>query len=129
MVVDTSAIVAIIAKEPERSRFVEALASVDDAKMSSATYLEAFMVLTGRELDARQELDDFIGAFQVAVVELTPSQASAAAEAFLRYGKNRKNRARLNFGDCMSYGLAKSLNEPLLFKGDDFARTDIVSAV
>lgn len=129
LAVDTSAIVAILTEEPEALAFRALLDQSPLSLCSSITFLETFMVLSSRISDLR--LDDFRGALQalaIAPAAVEIDQAIIAAEAFRRFGKGR-HPARLNLGDCFSYALAKSLNAPLLFKGDDCGRTDILAAI
>ncbi len=128
--VDSSAIVAIFSQEPEAGRFLTRILSDDDPVISAASLLETSIVL--RALDRRNasdaELDGFI-AGSLRVVDVTGEQVAVARAAHARYGKGMGHGAQLNFGDCFSYALAKSLNIPLLYKGMDFAQTDIVSAL
>lgn len=97
--------------------------------ISAATLLEASMVFEGRVGHrGAAELDQLIASLGIAVIPFTQSQAALAREAFRRFGKGR-HPARLNFGDCIAYALAKERGEPLLFKGDDFSQTDIEAAI
>jgi ribonuclease VapC len=128
MVVDSSAIVAILQREPERDRFIDALAEANDPLISAATLFEASIVMHRRGGDlAVETLDDLLLSAGVRCVALDVTHVHAARDAWLRYGKGN-GAARLNFGDCFSYALAKTTGRPLLFKGDDFAQTDVVSA-
>lgn len=124
MVIDTSAIVAILRDEAERPLFVELIEAADVCRMSTANFLETSIVIQSRFGEAGlHDLDQFIA---VASIELHPvdaEQARAARRAYSRFGKGR-HRAGLNFGDCFSYALAHILDEPLLAKGDDFLHTD-----
>jgi ribonuclease VapC len=128
--VDSSAIVAILRTEPEEQRFVDAIIAAGATCLSAVSLQEASMVLAGRggAEAAWIPLDDFIARARMEVVPHDRRLAEVAREAFLRFGKGR-HPAGLNFGDCASYALAKSLNVPLLFKGTDFAQTDIVPAL
>ena len=127
IVVDTSALFAIVADEAERVAFVEVLDS-EKAIISTVTYVESVMVFTGRSKRlAIARVDDLLHASAIEVVAVDRAVAAAAVDAFDRYGKGR-HPARLNLSDCFAYGLAKSRNLPLLFKGNDFAKTDIISA-
>lgn len=139
MVVDTSALVAIMANEPERDVFVEAISTTADAMVSAASLLETRIVLAGKirsgELAAHAyvdsmviSLDRFLEQGYVTVEAVTPRLTDIAFDAFRRFGRGF-HRAKLNFGDCFSYALAKHLDVPLLFKGEDFAQTDIQVAV
>ena len=129
MVVDTSALVAILLREAEAPVFETALAAAPIRLISAVTRVELSFVIEGRKGEAgRADLELLLqqGDFEVAAV--TPQQAGYAIEAFRRFGKGR-HRAGLNIGDCFSYALAKASDQPLLFKGDDFTRTDIRPAV
>lgn len=128
MVVDTSAIVAVLFGEPEREAFLTILGDADTVVMSAVSYLEATMVLS-RQISTRNNgLDAFLEHYQVEVEPADLIQARLASEAFLRFGKGRGHPAQLNFGDCLVYALAMSRSEPLLFKGDDFSQTDVLRA-
>ena len=125
MVLDTSALVAMLFGEPERDRFIAVLADAADPLISSATLLEASIVLQAKTgADGVADLDDLLAAAAVRCVALDGAQASLARDAFARYGKGRAP-AGLNFGDCCSYALARATDKPLLFKGSDFSETDV----
>jgi len=128
VVIDTSAIVAILFNEPERVEF-DRLINEDEVRLISAvTRVEAAFVIEGRTRDVgRARLDRFVAFSGIEIVAVSPEQAELAIDAFRRYGKGR-HPIGLNIGDCFSYALAKSTGEPLLFKGDDFSRTDVVPA-
>jgi len=129
MVIDTSALLAILWNEAERRRFNEAIQADPRRLISAATVLEASLVVESRGGEpAGRELDLFLhrARFQVAPVDF--EQVEIARAAFRQYGKGR-HPAGLNFGDCFSYALAKAVGEPLLFKGSDFARTDLKPAL
>jgi ribonuclease VapC len=123
MVLDTSALVAILRGEPEHERFVELLATSEDPLMSAATLLECSIVQFGVE-EGIADLDDLRRTAGIRCVAVDEAQALAAREAWMHYGKGR-SPAGLNFGDCFSYALAKTQDRPLLFKGDDFGKTDV----
>lgn len=126
MIVDTSALVAIIADEPEAERLLRALASAGSVQMSAATYVECGIVIDNRAGAAtRRRFDDLLTTLDVEVVALTPQQARLAREAHRDFGRGSGSPARLNLGDCFSYALAADLGDELLFIGDDFAATDI----
>jgi ribonuclease VapC len=128
MVVDTSAIVAILQDEPERERFVDLIERARVRLMSAATRVECTFVVEGRKREAgRADLELFLHEADVEIIAVTPDQAELACEAFRRYGKGR-HPAALNIGDCFAYALAKATGEPLLFKGGDFGLTDAVPA-
>ena len=127
MVVDTSALTAILNMEPESARLAAALESDPIRLISAATVVEAGLVIETRYGPAgARELDLLISKARLSIEAVTPEQAEIAREAWRRYGKGRHS-AGLNFGDCFSYALAKMTGEPLLFKGDDFAHTDIAA--
>jgi len=129
IVVDSSAIIAILLKEPERALFLSVLDDSADACCSAVTFVETFMVAMSHvpnfTFDRYIAVMNGLGIRRIPVDE---EQGEISAQAFLRFGKGR-HPARLNLGDCFSYALAKSLTAPLLYKGEDFGRTDIVAAV
>jgi ribonuclease VapC len=128
MVLDTSAVVAILLNEPERHRFIRLIATAPVRQLSAASRVETTLVIEGRKRDAgRADLDLFLSEAEVEIVPVTLEQVELASEAFRRYGRGR-HPAGLNFGDVFAYALAKVTGEPLLFKGEDFAKTDIASA-
>lgn len=128
MVVDTSALVAYILREPPAARLVAAIRRAPVVSLSAAGLVECTMVLVGRQgPDGSEVLDDLIERLGIEVVPVTVRHAQLARAAFLTYGKGR-HPAALNFGDCFSYALARERGEPLLFVGGDFARTDITAA-
>jgi len=127
IVIDTSALFAIAANESERSAFVDLL-DAEKGLISAVTYVESVMVLTGRSRRlAIARVDDLMRTFGLEIVPVDRKLAAAAVSAFDRYGKGR-HAARLNLSDCFAYGLAKSRGLPLLFKGNDFLKTDITPA-
>ena len=131
MVVDTSAIVAILKQEPGHEKLAQAIYFTDDiAYMSAANLLETFMVVMSNQNDptAWNEAEEFITLMGIEIVSLTFADIKEAMLGFSTYGKGR-HPAKLNYGDCFSYGLAKSRNEPLLFVGDDFSKTDLTPAL
>jgi ribonuclease VapC len=128
LVVDTSALVAIALEEAECDAFIDALEAAEEPVMSPMTYVELGIVLLGREITLSQEdLDDWLGMYRVSVAR-EPVIDRAALDAFVRYGKGR-HPARLNLSDCFAYALAKALDAPLLYKGDDFSQTDVRAAI
>lgn len=130
IVVDTSALIAIFAAEPEAESFKSRIAEDDDPLLSAASLLEASIVLRtpGGRRASDHELDEFV-AENLRVIGVDAAQAQIARDGHLRFGKGMGHPAQLNFGDCFSYALAKALEVPLLFKGNDFAKTDIKSAL
>jgi ribonuclease VapC len=130
MVIDTSAIVALIEAEAEAETLAAALVKDERRLVSAVTVLEAAIVLESRRpTTGRAALDRFISTLALEVVAFDAEQLVAAREGFRRYGRGRPSKARLNFGDCCAYALAKLHGEPLLFVGDDFVHTDIVPAI
>jgi ribonuclease VapC len=128
MVLDTSALVAILRDEPERVELVRLVAAADDPLISAATLLEISIVLHAKVGDdGVADLDQLLQAAAVRCVAVDAEQALAARDAWTRYGKGR-SPAALNFGDCFSYALAVTTNRPLLFKGNAFPHTDVLQA-
>ncbi|EIC21087.1 hypothetical protein Thi970DRAFT_04772 [Thiorhodovibrio frisius] len=130
VVIDTSSLVCILLDEPEADRCACRLTETDSPNvMSAATWLETMLVISARRGElGRQSLDELLA---LAVIEIQPVDAELARiayQAWLQYGKGR-HPAGLNFGDCFSYALAKKRQESLLFKGEDFSKTDIASAL
>ncbi len=124
--VDTSALIAILLGEPERDRFIAAIVDADHAVILAATVIEARMVAYGRGGAAMvAALDALIDGFGLTIVPLGDTEIPVAHAAFVTYGKGNGHPASLNFGDVFSYALAKSRGVPLLFKGNDFALTDV----
>ena len=129
MIVDTSALLAILQAEPESRRLAEAIESVSQPTISVVSFVEASIVLDARHgAEGRDRLDRVIRESRMEIAPVDFEQAQLAREAFRDFGKGR-HPARLNFGDCFVYALARQRGEPLLFKGDDFTRTDIRAAV
>ncbi len=129
MVVDTSALLAILQNEPERRSLNEALEAADARRISAATFVEVSIVMEARHGAAGQrDLDLFLERAAIEIVEVDVGQAREARRAFARFGKGR-HPAGLNFGDCFAYALAVRLGEPLLFKGDDFSKTDVTAFI
>jgi len=125
MVIDTSAVMAILQDEPQRLALSEALESADIRSMSTASFVESSMIIESRYgSDGVRDLDLLIAKASIALEPVDVDQAHLARQAFRRYGKGR-HPAGLNFGDCFSYALARARTEPLLFKGKDFSQTDI----
>lgn len=128
MIIDTSAVLAVLLGEPDAGQYEETIARTLPRRMSAVGLLEAAIVLESRGgMAAADELELFLQTAEVELVAVTAEQAQAARRAWRRFGKGN-HPAGLNFGDCFAYALAKTNNEPLLFKGEDFARTDIEAA-
>ena len=129
MIVDSSAILSVVFGEPGFEVFAQALAEAQFCKMSAASFVEVMMVAEGRGSDrAARHAESFIRSGSVAIMPVTVEHAYLAVQGFSTYGKG-KHAAGLNFGDCFSYALAKALDEPLLFKGEDFRKTDVIPAI
>ena len=125
MIVDTSAIIAILRSEPEAPTIAKAIDRAQSCRVSAVNYVEAAVIIDGsRDPVASRRFDEFIREANITVEAVTVEQARVAREAYRDFGKGR-HRANLNFGDCFAYALAKAKAEPLLFKGDDFRYTDI----
>ena len=128
MIVDSSALIAILLKEPEGHLLDVAIIESADCRMSAASFLEASMVILARKgQQGMRDLDLLINRLGIRLVSFTESQAWLARTAFECFGKGR-HPAQLNFGDCLAYGLAKETGEELLFVGADFNQTDVVAA-
>jgi ribonuclease VapC len=125
VIVDTSALIAMLRSEPERASFRECLLQTRQPRLSLGTLIEARII--AERLGIRADLEELLLEFKVALVPVDEAQATAALAEFLNYGKGR-HPAALNLGDLFAYALAKVTGEPLLFKGNDFARTDLVPA-
>lgn len=129
MVVDTSAIIAILLDEPERGEFAKALETSRDRRVSTVSLVETSIVIETRLGAAGiRELDQLLREASFETVAFDHEQALLAREAYRLFGRGR-HPAALNFGDCCTYALARAFGEPVLFKGDDFIRTDIASAI
>ena len=129
MILDSSALVAILFKEPEAERLAATIRDTDTTAIAAPTLLETAIVAEGRTLPGMAEkLDALLGAIRPEIVPFTAEHLSLARDAWRRYGKGR-HRAGLNLGDCFAYALAKERGQALLFKGDDFAATDIEPAI
>lgn len=128
MVIDTSALLAILLGEPEVGAFNEKIEADATRLLSAASYLEAAIIIDDRlGQEGARDFRLFLLEADIEIVPVTIEQADVAREAYHRYGRGN-HPARLNFGDCFAYALAKVSNEPLLFKGDDFAKTDLVAS-
>jgi ribonuclease VapC len=126
IVIDSSALIAILEHEPERAAFFEAIADSDRRLISAVTFQETGQVsFSRRGAQGLYDLEDFLTLIGAEIIPHDGELAGFAIEAFKRYGKGINPEARLNFCDCAAYALAKSLDAPLLFKGDDFAWTDV----
>ena len=128
MIIDTSALVALLDQESEAERIALALASSSERILSAANLVEIGIVMQARRGDdGVRDLDLLLAKLKVDIAAVTADHADIARKAFRRYGRGR-HAANLNFGDCFAYALAKEKSVPLLFKGDDFGRTDVLMA-
>lgn len=128
MILDASALITILEGEPDEARLIAALDRADIIRISAATLVEAGMIVEARRGEAGgRELDLLLHRLHAEVVSVTAEQAELARAAYRQFGKGT-HPAALNFGDCFVYALAASLGEPVLFVGEDFARTDVESA-
>lgn len=126
MIVDTSALIAMIRGEIEAQLYSEIIRGADIVRLSAASYVELSVVIDGlRDPIASGALDDALSAYHIQIEPLTASQARIARTAYRHFGKGSGHPARLNMGDCFAYALARDLGEPLLFKDHDFTLTDI----
>jgi ribonuclease VapC len=130
MIIDSSALVAVVRGEPGADRFFRALSDQREPKhMSAANYLEAAIVIDGSKSPiASRRFDDAVAAAGITIEPVTREQAEIARAAYRDFGKGAGHPAQLNFGDCFAYALARARREPLLFKGDDFSHTDVAIA-
>ena len=130
MIFDTAAIVAVVFEEPHINRILDHILAIPTRRISAANLLEAYMVTDRSDrLEARIRVNLVVAKTRTVIEPVTADQVVIAREAFRRFGKGSGHPARLNFGDCFAYALARFYNEPLLFVGGDFAATDIESAM
>ena len=126
MIIDTSAVIAILRAEPEAAEFAEAIEAATSRRMSAANFLEAAVVMdSARDPVVSRRFDELVDAAGIQIDPVTATQARIAREAYRDFGKGSGHPAGLNFGDCFAYALAKDAGEPLLFKGKDFIHTDL----
>lgn len=129
MIVDSSALAAILRGEAEQAAFAQIIARSGGARLSAARYLETAIVIDrARDPVTRRALDPFLAANAITVKPVTPAQARIARNAYRDFGKGFGHPAQLNFGDGFSYALATEMGEPILFKGEDFGHTDLEAA-
>ena len=132
MIIDTSAIICLIKREPEASQVLACLSTEAPRRMSTATASELFAVVTRTVAPSGWDaMDELISALGIEMVPYDAAQVSIFQQAYAKYGRGGHNasKARLNLGDCFSYALAMALREPLLFIGNDFTHTDVVPAI
>ncbi len=129
MIIDSSAVIAILFDEPEARALLSQIAVADVCRISSASLVEVGIVLR-RDMAARRRaaFDEMLRLFSIKIEPVTEAQAYLALDAYDRFGKGTGHPAGLNYGDCFSYALAKQSEEPLLFKGEDFTHTDLEAA-
>jgi len=130
MIIDSSAIIAMLRVEPEGAAMIAALAEADKAAISAANYFEAAIVIdSGRNPVLSSKLDGLLVRFGIEIAPVTESQARIARQAYRDFGRGSGHPARLNFGDCFAYALAMERGEALLYKGDDFVHAGLARAV
>ena len=129
MIVDTSALIAVLRDEQDAIAYAKAIAHAATRRISAANYVESAAIIDGsRDPIASRRFDDLLREAGLVIEPVTAAQARIAREAYRDFGRGSGHPAKLNFGDCFAYALAKATNEPLLFKGDDFVHTDITPA-
>jgi ribonuclease VapC len=130
MIVDTSALIAILRDEPEAESFVKKIAGTVTRRLSAVNYVETAAVIDGsRDPIASRRFDDLLREAKILIEPVSESQARIARDAYRDFGRGSGHPAKLNFGDCFAYALAREKGEALLYKGNDFARTDVASAL
>ena len=130
MILDTSAIIAILRNEREAAQFAKAIEEAGHCRISAVSYVEGAAVIDGsRDPVASRRYDDLLREARVTIEPVTEAQARIARDAYRDFGKGSGHPAKLNFGDCFAYALAKDMAERLLFKGDDFSHTDVAQAL
>jgi len=130
VIVDTSALIAILRDEQDAATFAEAIAAAATVRMSAANYVELGAVIdSARDPVASRRVDELLNVAGIGIEPVTRAQARRARDAYRDFGKGSGHRAALNFGDCFAYALATDVGEPLLFKGTDFAQTDVESVL
>jgi ribonuclease VapC len=130
MIVDASAVIAILRNEPEAPAMAKAIEAAEVCRISAVNFVEAAVVIDGsRNPIASRRFDDLVSEAGLTIEAVTERQARIAREAYRDFGKGSKHRAQLNFGDCFAYAPARATGEPLLFKGDDFGHTDVAAAL
>jgi ribonuclease VapC len=130
VIVDSSALVAILRQEADAANYADAIDNADGCRISAATFLETAVVVDGsRDPILSRRLDDLMTEAAITIEAVTEAQAHIARQAYRDYGRGSGHPAQLNFGDCFAYALARATGETLLFKGDDFRHTDIAPAL
>ena len=129
MIVDSSALIAILRAEPEAQAFAKTIAAARDRRVSAVNFVEAAVVIDGsRDPIASRRFDELVREAELQIEPVTEAHARIAREAYRDFGKGSGHKASLNFGDCFAYALAKTKQEPILCKGDDFKYTDLTLA-
>jgi ribonuclease VapC len=130
VIVDSSALIAILRDEPEAEVCATAIEAASDRRISAANFVEVAIVIDGtRDPVASRRFDDLVKEAALVIEPVTEAQARVAREAYHDFGRGSGHPARLNFGDCFAYALARTTGEPLLFKGNDFSQTDIAAVL
>ena len=130
MVIDSSALLALLLGEPETEQFVSAIAEAAERLLSAASYLETAIVIAGRfGPQGPEKLDRLVSELSIEIVPVNAEQAHLGIAGFQQFGRGTGHPAALNYGDCFTYALAKFTGQSVLFKGNDFSRTDLTSAV
>jgi ribonuclease VapC len=130
VIIDASALIAILRDEPDAIAYARVIEAATRRSVSAVNFVEAAVVIDGsRDPVASRRFDELFAAAQLSVEPVTREQAQLAREAYRDFGKGSGHPARLNFGDCFAYALAKVTGEPLLYKGNDFSHTDLQSAL
>ncbi len=129
MIIDASALIAILRDEADAATYARAIEAATARRISAVNFVEAAIVIDGsRDPVASRRFDELVAAARLSIEPVSREQAQIAREAYRDFGKGSGHPARLNFGDCFAYALAKVTNEPLLYKGDDFNKTDLTPA-
>ena len=128
MIVDTSAILAIVLEEPERDAMLRRIWEARERKISAGTWMELATVIARRHPEKARLIETLLRSIRLEIVDVTLEQARLGQDGYRVYGRGTGHRAYLNFADCFAYALAKATGESLLFKGDDFVHTDITPA-
>jgi ribonuclease VapC len=130
MIIDTSAIIAILRDEPGAASYARAIADATDRRVSAVNFVESAVVIdASRDPIASRQFDAFVKEANISIESVTETQAQIARNAYRDFGRGSGHPAKLNFGDCFAYALTKESGESLLFKGGDFVHTDVVSAL
>jgi len=128
MIVDSSAIVAVLLREPGADAIIDKISSASAIGVGAPSLVEASIVLSAKlKYSARELVEEFLREIEAQIIPFQENHWPLALEAYMRFGRGR-HKAALNFGDCLSYAIARFANQPLLFKGDDFSKTDLVPA-